>query len=267
MLKSQIFPESYYEFKLLSFEQIKRAYSECKTITGYVEALLTDKKELIVKLGDGIIGHLPFSEVTIYPHTYSKNPSRTLPVQICTLLHKKIRVKVTHIDENTITLSRKANMEEAHEYIKTCSSVLFHITSIIPSIAFGDIGDGINARLHILEVCKARLKSITEYFHRNDMVWVKVKSFDSKKGFCLSYKDTFAPYCPDNFHVGDVFEGKIGQPVDTEHSGYYVDIFPNVTGIMDATILTPLLRYGDKVECYVYKADKAGLKLKFVRLK
>ena len=68
------------------------------TVTAYVEEIDQENNELLVRVGD-ILCHLPFDEVTIYSLTYSKNTQRTIPVQICTLVHNKIRVKVDYIDE------------------------------------------------------------------------------------------------------------------------------------------------------------------------
>lgn len=269
MKKSQIYPEAKYEFEELSFEEVCDAYENNDTITGFVEEIRANQKELLIKLGKNIYGHLPFSEVTIYPFTYSSNPNRPLPIQVCTLLSKKVRVKITSIpDDDGIVLSRKKNMEEAYEYLTTCASCMFHITSLLPKMAFGDVGDGINACINVREVCRSRIRNISEYFHAGDMFWVNIIDKDDKKQFFVSYKQTFPRYNPDDFRHGDVYEGRICEAIDDEHTGYYVDIIgcPNVSGILDANSLTPLLTYGTKVECYVCKTSEKGLKLRFVKI-
>lgn len=264
-MKARILPECCYQFNEMSYEDIKTAYSKQTTITGYVEEILTDKEEVMVKLGENMYGYIPFSEVTIYPLSYSHSSTRLYPVQIAILYHKNVRVKVSNITKERICLSRKQNMEEAYEHLKDCSTVYFHITSQTASMAFGDIGAGINGFLRIIDVCKARIRNISEYFHKHDMVWMSVLEVDDTKQFSLSYKNTFPPYSPKDFRTGDVYQGRIGEPVDRLHSGYYIDISPNVNGIMDANSMTPILRYGDKVECYISKSDAKGLKLKFLK--
>ncbi len=266
MSKSKIFPESYYTFNDLSYEELLNAFNNNLTVLGFVEKICTDSGELLIKFGEGLFGRLPFDEVTIYPFSYSSNPNRPLPIQICTLLHKNVRVKITQCDGNNIKLSRKSNMLEAYEHLKDCSSVLFNITNTTLSMAFGDIGDGIVACMHIKEVCKTRIKNISEYFHPKDNVWVNVLSYDNLRQFRVSYKSTFPAYKPEDFHHGDVYKAKICNPLDKERSAYFVEISPNITGIMTTTELTPLLKYGDFIECRVRRADPRGLKLQFIRL-
>ena len=266
MLKSQIKPESCYEFVNMSRADILNAYNERETITGYVESILSKEEKVIVKLGEGIFATLPFEETTMYPFSYSQNFLHTLPKEIYTLRSRNIRIKVTSVDGDNIIVSRKENMIEACDYLAKCTSVLFHITGLKATLAFGDIGDGIPARLSIKDVCKSRLQNIAEYFHINDCIWVNIIGENEDKKFFVSYKDTFPPFNPKDYQRGDVYVGKICQPIDNENlPGYYIDISPNVSGILDITPVTPLLRYGDKVECTVRRADERGLKLRFLR--
>lgn len=266
-MKAQIFPEVTYEFVSLSRKSIETAYEEYQTITGYVEGILADKEILRVKLGEGIFGTLPFSEVSIYPFNYnSRSKFSNIPVQVYTLLNKVIRVKVFKITDNDIILSRKANMIQALKHLKNCTTVRFHIASLGQTIAFGDIGDGICACLKSKDVCKARIRNISEYFHKGDVIWTNIVNVNYTNRFLVSYKATFAPYDPADYQVGDVYRVRVLDPVDDDISGYYIDAFPNVSGIMDASPDMPLFYYGERIECSVRNARPSGLKLKFLRV-
>ena len=93
-----------------------------------------------------------------------------------------------------------------------------------------------------------------------------VSSHDELNRFVVSYKDTFNEYNPNDYHEGDAIVGTIKFPTDSQHSGYFVHITPQVCGIMDTNSLIPILRYGQKVEFSVIEAREKGLKLKFLRL-
>lgn len=264
-MKSIMLPEEMYEFCNLDLETVKEAYKTNKTITGFVESLDAASEEIIVQLGDNLYAKMKFDQTTIYPYTYSNNPNRPLPLQICCLLHKNIRIKVKDITDNTIWVSRKKNMEEAFEYLKTCSSVMFHIFSTTVQFAFGDVGDGILGRLYFGEISRMQVRNISEYVHKNDNIWVNVIAFDDTKRLRLSYKSTFPEYNPSDFQIGDSVTAKVGEFVDDTKTAYFMEITPQVSGIMDLRPWEPLLNYGDKVECIIKAAKTKGLKLKFAR--
>jgi len=260
--KSILLPEARYDFTPLTFPEINTAYASNKTITGEVTEICNDNT-LKVNLGNEIYGILPFDETTIYPLTYSKSNHYKLPKQVHSLVWEKVRVKITHIDGDNIYLSRKANMQEAYKYLKTCSHVLFYINGMSSTRAFGDIGDGIVAALDIKEVCRTRIRNISEFFHVGNTIWTKIISEDDSSRFFVSYKEAIQPYNPDNYKLFDTCRVKIGEPVDDVHSGYFVHVTPTVSGILDTSVYTPYLCYGDIVECYIIRANEKGLKLRF----
>ena len=265
-MMSKILPEACYEFKPLTIEDVLEAYKTNTTITGLVVKVRSDA--LIVKLGEELFGTLPFEETTIYPFTYSTNKKKPLPLQIYTILKKQIRIKVTSINfstdsEDNIVLSRKANMIEAVERLSKREYVLFKVTSLTPSLVFGDCGDGICGRITISEVTKSRIQNVAEYFHVNDELIVKILNMDELNRFNLSYKERFPEYNPKQFMVGDSYVATVPAPVDQAHSGYFVCINPQVTGIMDADT-SMRFQYGERVVCRVKRVCNKGLKLTFV---
>ena len=271
MLKSKILPESEYTFKELSWLDIENAWRDAETITGKVTEILTDKEVLIVLLGKSdnggdIVGILPFSEVTIYPFKYSSNPNRILPLQIATLKNKLIRVKVAYIKDEYIKLSRKANMLNAIEHLKECEFAFFVVQSLTEKMCFGDIGDGIVGCISIKNISKSRIANVCERLHKGDKTWTKILSFnEERQSFFLSYKDVFREYDPKNYKHGDTIVCTVCTPVDSSHSGYFAEVSPQVSGIVDSNNLTPILAYGDKIECFIKTTSKNGLKLRYVR--
>jgi len=264
MIKSNILPESCYVFKNLSRESIINAHKENSTITGLVEKILYDKEELLVKLGQDIFAYLPFNEVTIYPFRYSKNPKRKLPLQICMLLHKEIRVKVTSITDSRIELSRKDNLNEMCNFIKNCDIVPFKITHMTTTMVFGDCGNGVDGCMNIGELSRTFIKNTSEYVHKGQLIWVKVLHCNENNSFALSYKETFPRYDPENFKEGDAVVGKVGMPVNEKQTAFYVSISPQVYGIFTVRDWMPHFNYGDTVECSITSTTPNHLKLRFL---
>lgn len=262
---SQILPESSYKFTELSYEEVKNAFEQGQTITGRVVKIIASKSELLVRLGHELFAHLPFSEVTIYPFQYSQNSNRHLPVNICILLNKNIRAKVIEIDDSNIILSRKQNMEQAYNYLTTCSAVMFHVTNTSTFTAYGDIGDGITARLKIRDVCRARIRNISEHIRQGDTKRVIILNSDDEKRFNVSYRKTFKAFQTDDYPEGMAVQGIVNEAVDDMCSAFFVTISPQVSGIMDVNSWNPELFYGDKVECRVTKTSSKGLHLSFMK--
>ena len=260
-------PESCYKLENLSFSDVQKAFEANETVVGFVESISSADERLTVRLGDDVIAYLPFDEVTIYQLSYSKNnPGFPFPLQVGCLKEKNICAKVISISNTTITLSRKASMSEAYEAIKGLSKLPFTVTAVRAKTVFGDVGHGIQAKILVSQLCKCRIRSATEVCKVGDSFVVAVLNFDELKRVNVSYKSTFPEYNPDQFTKGEVVVGTINEPIDNSFSGYYVNISPQVAGILDYHTWLPILNYGDTVECIVSKASPKGLHLKFLKL-
>ena len=276
MKMAQIFPENSYKLKALSYGEIVKACENNITVTGRVVKILSDTKELLVAFDDvksidelnssTICGYLPFEQVSIYPDKYSKDPNRRNPVNIGVLTGKKVRVKVIEATVSRITLSRKKNMEEAYEHLCGCTSANFHVTSLTTYNAFGDIGDGITARLSIKEATKARIKNIGEIVRPKDVIRVALLKHNDEKRFEISYKQLFKEFNPNDYFKGMAVRGVVNEPTSMAYNSFYISITPQVSGILDVTSWMPELRYGDNVECSVSRVTDRGLNLTFLKL-
>ena len=267
MLKSEFLPEICYKYKSLSLEDIFNAYADKQTVTGHVEKLLPEEKKVVVRLGDDIVAHMPYSEATIYPLRYSENLASPIPTNVFSLIGKNIRVKVTRLNGPFITVSRKANMLTAFEHTCKCDLATFHIVRIDRKCAFGDIGAGIIGRIIIDEVCRTHIKYITEYLHKNDVIQVRILERTEDNYFNASYRRACKPYNKDDYTVGMLVTGKVCDYVrDSKKPGFYVNIAPQVSGIMNVKSGQHHFRYGTMVECYVRNASEQGLHLEFSKM-
>ena len=266
MKMSKIYPESQYTLQPLTRELLVKACSENTTVTGRVEKILTQSRELLVWFNGGIFGYLPFEEATIYDYQYSKNPNRQLPINICILLGRNVRVKVTQVTEERISLSRKKNMLEAFEYLKSCSSATFHTTNLTVYNAFGDIGDGINAKINVREASKARIRNIGEVIRKDDVMRVAIMCHDDTRRFEVSSRQLHKEFEPEDFFEGMAIRGTVNEALDDTYSAFFIMVNPQVCGIMDVNSWTPELCYGDKIEATVTKVTPKGINLTFNKL-
>jgi len=264
MRKSEILPEICYNYKALSLEEIFNAFVDKQTVTGRVEKLLPEQQIVVVRLGDEIVSHMPYCEATIYPLRYPKNLTSSIPANIYSLVGKNIRVRITGIGGHFIKVSRKASMISALENIYKSELATFHIKSVEHKCAFGDVGAGIIGRMIIDEVCRTHIKSIKEYFKPNAIIPIKILEITEDKCANVSYKQTFQPYNKQEYTVGMVVRGKVCDYIrNSKNPGFYINISPQVSGIMDVKSGQKQFKYGAMVECLIRDASEHGLHLDF----
>lgn len=258
---TEIKPEIKHDYIPLTREQIREAYTSGATVTGFVESINEAKEQFEVRLGNEIMATLPFSEVTIYALRFSKKNKSTVPTNIRCLHMRKIRVKVTGVDGDSITVSRKQNMLEAYNKLLGCKRVSMYITEVIEKSAFGDIGEGITGKLLINEVCRSHIHHVKERLSIKRTIDVVILGADDEQRFAVSYKQACKPYCKDDYPIGSIVKAKVGDWIKvTDTSCYYVDIAPQVPGIM--TIHEHKhLDYGSDIQCIVTGANDKGLYL------
>ena len=263
----KILPEACYTVGNMSFKDVEKAFKDNMTVVGLVEAISQKDENLTIRLGEDVIAYLPFSEATMYNLTYSQNnPEFPFPLQVGCLKEKTICAKVKTIRGHRIILSRKDNMLEVLELIKDATTLPFNVTATRTKIVFGDVGQGVQARISVPDLCKARIRSTSEICKKGDSFFVKVMSLDDLGRFNVSYKDTFPEYNPDNYIPGEMITGVINEPVDSKFSGFFVNVGPQVAGILDYQSWHPILHYGDTVECVISSASPKGLHLKLSKV-
>ena len=264
-MKSVLFPEICYKFIGLTLQSVTNALNGDYAITCVPKYVDQKRKEVVVKLGEGLWGYLPYEEVTIYRMFKIYSVSKNIPVQIIDILEKNIRAKILRIEDGRIILSRKANMLEDFEYLKTCSLVRIHVTRMSWTKLYGDIGDGIVGSMDIREICNSKISNVKEQFRVGDILWVKVQSVQDKLTFFLSYKERFPKYDPSDYEVGSLISCIVTVPLNDPITGYYAIVTPQVRGIVNTKENTPYLRYGSKITAKIIGKNEQGLKLVFVR--
>lgn len=255
-------PENGKDYKNLSCTALYRAFSENKTVTGFVTKIDAENETIKVHLGSGHMALLPFSEASIYDFTY--NSRSPLPVQIYTLLNKHIQVKITQFESEpgVILVSRKQNMRIAHDYflkLPKYSQVRGIVVSNTDTTAFMDIGAGIVGTVHINEACVFRASNISDYLPKGTDATVKKLGINENSYFILSNKELDREDLKDYF--GKTFTAIVDAPVvNTNINGYFVHITPQLKGIMDAPkgIYLP---EGAEVKVLVHNYSRRGLKL------
>lgn len=253
-----ILPEICYTYIPLAFDQIQRAFEKQTTVTGRVENILSQGQVVFVRLGNGLIATMSFSEASIYPCT---------PTNLLWLCGKNIRVKIKHICEHYISVSRRANMVEALDILKQRNYVSFHVTHTKRSVAFGDIGAGLKASISLKNVSKTHVRNINEYITTGDIVNVALIGIDDKLHFMASYKNAFMPYVPEDYSIGSKVTGVIADWFKNDFSSApVVSITPQVFGILTNSDNLPHLKHGTAVECIVTKATPKRLQLELVQI-
>lgn len=261
---TEIKPEIKHDFVNLTREQITTAYKSGTTVTGFVEHVLPAEKVLEVKLGEDIIAILPFSEATMYPLRYSKKKPSNVPTNIRCLASRKIRVKISKISGDEITVSRKQNMLEAYFKLLDKKEASMYVTEVIEKSAFGDIGEGITGKILVNEICRTHIHHVGQRLSIGQIIDVSMLGVDSEKRFAASYRQTFKPFCKEDYPVGMTVLGVVGDWIQVANvSKYYVEITPQVPAIL--TVHTHKhLEYGSKIECVVTGANAKGLFLELL---
>jgi len=128
----------------MDLEKLSHFYEKNSTVIGKVIRIDFENQLFIVDLGGKIAAKMPFNESTIYP-IYDSNDRYSL--NIINLFEKTIQAKIKIFEKDNIILSRKDNMLEALETLKTETDSIFAIILGFSKLsAFLDVGAGIIGR-------------------------------------------------------------------------------------------------------------------------
>ncbi len=250
----KLMPESYYSLdSSMSLDKIVRAKKTGNFLVAKVLNLNFSKKCLRVDLGNSFNGEIPLDEFSIYPVIRTNN---SISPWVYSFFGKTICVCVRKIsDDNTIILSRKANMLKSFNLIEQFKGnvVSCLITSIVDYGLFVDVGHGINSLIH------NRKLSLTQINNPKDIGFTVGQSIDAeiistnseKYRVSLNHKNLF-----DNVSKyltpGDIIEVISLNPVNEDEDGYYAFFNPSTTAIINP-IKGIKIPYGSKVKARVKK--------------
>ena len=228
---------------------------------------------LFVYLGGGKIGIIPEREATIYEYTYPYGDTTLTPYQISSIVGKKITAKIMGISSGIYVLSRRETIKEAYRQIAAKLNqnvVLAQITAIYAFGLFCDIGNGVIGFVSISYCSLCHIQNPERYFSVGDIIKVKITEIKTPKEnyrITLSRKDAFKTLEFDTTapKSGDMCIGTICLPV-RDCDGYYVEVTPAISGIVDVPHEVPHIYEGTKASFYVKKVTEKGLKLGLLTL-
>lgn len=264
MSKQIYFPESMYDMdNKMDREKLEISHKAQLSVTGMVIRLNIKSQLFLVDLGGGITATMPLNEATIYPiyrddNTYSPN--------IYKLVGKKIQAKIISLDEKNVIISRRINMVEALETLKSTSYIKYtSILAFSKFSAFIDIGAGIIGRSYGKDFSPVYFNDIKEIgLITGDVIPVTILDYnEDSKNFNLS-RIKALPKCSDVLEPGNITFCKVFNPLQIQDStcyGYYVLIDQNFCGILDSKFP---LKYGQKVIGKIKRISSTGPHLSLV---
>ena len=179
-------------------------------------------------------------------------------------MHQYIVARVVSIrSKGLIELDRK------HLLIDTIETLKDQIGTVVPATIenivqyglFVDIGNGIRSLCYISNISKCRYQKLYKIFTNGEQVMVKIMDFDPyTKNFMVSRKDA---YKRRTFNKYDEIVVMISDETE-KRDGYYVEIDPATSGIMDKYPEMPDLQMGDYCYVSVSKDTPRGARVKFI---
>ena len=254
----------------LSFLDIVRAYKVGSTITGKVIDYNVDNEILVVDLGNGHQGILPWEEVCIYDFTYAiVSEVEKIPRQILVILYKTVRVKVIEINEGNIVLSRKKNMLEAVEKISSSGETIFKgvVVGKYKDGVFFDIAEGITAFCHITQYSKTFIENIGAWLSLGEEELVELTQINNVNNYRYQCSRKIAGSSANDYKKykeGQIIMVKVSKPVYNKDklTGYFVEVSPNVSGIADVLDERHTFRFGDEVIAVIKSINHKEKKMK-----
>ena len=200
------------------------------------------KRALVADLADGIVAYVPESEICVEKLKYVDE--RDIPLQALSLIHKTAYASIIDIQDNVVTLSRKELQKNVLNELVIGETYDVCIKSITSLGVFVDIGAGITGFIANSEI------AITPFNSPEDIVetygFFKGKKIQAKLLAIKSGKTKLSFRRSLNFpHLvkGDATSGIVRNRL-SDNSGYFVDISPNDTAIVDVPFE---LNYGERI--------------------
>lgn len=235
-MKRMLKPEAEYKVPTkTTIEYLVFALETGTTVTGVPIDYDDKQKVMIIDLGNGYYGKLPFDEISIEKPKYNDNTN--IPVQAKWLNKKSaIRTKITKIEGEEICLSRRDNLLEVYEYFLENANI--KVDAIVDATAnfgvFFDIGEGLIAFCHYTEMSRTKIypKTFLKVGTKVKVVVYENKNSEGQLN-CSIKKASLVNY--NEIIRGTKIKVKIGQPIIKNNvlTGYFVEITPSISGIAD----------------------------------
>lgn len=262
-MSKKFLPESTYKVdSTMTYANLIFLHETKTTIAGKVMRINLQNKTFEVDLGGNISGYMSYSDSTLYP-IYKENGS--LSINVYSLVGKTILVKIVSVEGNNIKLSRKLNMLEAFESLKSETEFSYGtIVGYSHLCAFVDIGGGILGKIYGKHFAPTIFKDITDIgipVYTNIPVTVLDCDTDNYR-FSLSRMAALPPI-EETVKENTCVSCKVFNPLG-DGLGYYALIDNNICGIIDSPNVK--LKYGDEVLAYVKSLSSKGPRLSLVEI-
>ena len=247
----KIQPERFYNLSNVSLNDIKLG----DIVTGILSRYDASSKVAYVELGKtvGEIELFNFSAST-FPNTIEAE--RNLFFK----LNTAITAEVIDIFDDTVLLSRKNIQIKTIE--KLTNSIGKNLTASVETIypygIFVDIGNGINSLLSSQECSSTKFYNLNNLTSIGKFIEVKLTNYDGNFFFVSRKEAQKSSYLT----TGQTCWVTVGSPVDNATTGYFVEVTPDLPGIMD---VPPgiILREGSLCRATFRKYTPKGAKLNF----
>lgn len=220
---------------------------------------------LIGKNEDGseIYGILPFEQFSIQNLKLLKeNPYNSetdcLGKDGFFSIGKWVTVQITHFEDSKIYLSRKVNQEHFFNSLYCGQIVTCEITSLCKFAIFSDIGNGIVAYCPVQNFSKTRYESLLNCCNIGDKFRAVITNINENGQITVSrikYDLLYGHSNAISLKPGLNTICRIGMPVPSHSPGFFIEISPSITGIMDVPQDVELLE-GMYVSCVLRKIRK-----------
>lgn len=199
----------------------------------------------------------------------SISPLRNVQGYVCSLFsYNHIPFYVISSETGTKKLSLKLAQLDLYNSISVGDVLTLPICSMTDCTIFLKYEQILTIAVNHIEISNAHIMDVRDLYHYGDTVEVKIISKDDNIHFVNA---SIKALCSDglqNYQPGDILTGRVSDNFykqDKGEVGYFIEISPIVSGIVDkASIPFPLCN-NDKVIVRVQRVKEQGLSLKFLR--
>lgn len=218
-----------------------------------------------VHFGKNLIGFIPKEEFTDEPLKFKEDT----PVQVLQLLGKKALAQVEDYNTktNVFLLSRKASMQQAREIISKGEQFNARIVNITDRSIFADCGAGVIGRIAEKDFSMTPYQSLRKSgFEKGDRILVEVleKTDDRIKLSRIkcypTYRERKEEFKENSNILCYVSKEIPSAPTDSFKHSYFVEIEPNVSGILNTN---KSFECGELVDARIVAVKRRGLKLRY----
>lgn len=242
-------PESFYKNEYLNMNQLQARFEKKELVSFSVSHWDCNKKCLVTKFNDGIVGYLPEDQLGIDKLKFIGNFDCS--IQANSIIKKNACALITKIEGNKVFLSRKELQEEVLKSLAIGQTYVTQIKSVTKFGIFVDIAVGIIGFIHNSEITKTIFNYVDDLekdynLFRGKLIPAKILSLENE--IKMSFRQTF------NFPLisrGDSTIATVRNKL-IDGTGYFVEISLNDTAIVDTDLN---LNYGEKIFVQVKSTD------------